>query len=182
MNRSNSKYQKPPIRDRLQYKFDNLMAKGGVGILAALLVLIAITMLFMFSLRVIIGNIFPDETLQGISNMLWRVFMQITDAGGIVEDTESSFLNKLVGIISIFIGLIFFSALVAFISNQFSIKAESLRKGKSAVFEKGHTLVLGFGIQIVDIIKQLIIASYPHGKSSIVIFSETDTHFKLDTE
>lgn len=162
------------VRERLQYKFDNLMARGGSAILLGLFVLIMFTLLVIFLLRVGAGVILPDNSLQDIPDMLWRSFTQIIDAGGIEADEPSTRLNKFIGILSVMLGLVFFSALVAFITNEFTLKVESLRKGKSGVIENGHTLILGFGAEIIEIIEQLILANEYKKKSCVVALSNTD--------
>jgi len=179
MNRSKEKYQKIPFRHSLKYEFDNLMAKGGLSIFFALILLILISFLIMFFLRVIVGIIMPDATLPNLPEMLWRSLLQIIDAGGVEADEGSHIINKILGIISVSLGLIFFSALVAFISNQFDTKIAQLRQGTSAVLEKGHTLILGFGNQVFEIMEQLILADESPKKSSIVVLSEIDK-LKMD--
>ena len=150
------------------------MARGGSAILLGLFVLIMFTLLIIFLLRFAAGAILPDSSLQDIPDMLWRSFTQIIDAGGIEADEPSTRLNKFIGILSVMLGLVFFSALVAFITNEFTLKVESLRKGKSSVIENGHTLILGFGAQIIEIIEQLILANEYKKKSCVVALSNTD--------
>jgi len=157
----------------IQYKFDNLMSKGGISILTGLLMLIVVSLCFLVLLRVAVSTIMPDQTVAGVPDMLWRSFTQITDAGSLESDENSNYLNKFMGIVTILIGLVFFSALIAFINNWFLAKMISLRKGKSAVIERGHTLILGFGIQVIEIIEQLLIANKSQ-KKNIVVLAKTD--------
>jgi hypothetical protein len=166
--------RKFPLRKRLAYKFDNLMAGSGLSIFLGLLVLLMLTLFILFALRIAMGAILPDETLETLPEMFWRTYMQLIDAGAIEEDGDSHLLNKLLGSLSIGAGLIFFSALVAFISNRFEQKLGELRKGKSAVMEHGHTLILGFDVQALEIIRQLIIAGRHQKNGAIVVVSEMD--------
>lgn len=166
--------RKHSLRDRAQYRFDNAMARGGSSILIGLIVLILFSLLIMFLLRVTIGIAIHDQTLKGVPDMFWRSLLQIVDAGGIEEDTSSHILNKIVGVITVLSGLVFFSALVAFIINQFNRKADSLRKGKSKVIEQNHMIILGFGIQVIEIIQQLILSNEPGEKRCIVILADRD--------
>lgn len=170
----NSPPGKISLRDKLQYHFDNLMARGGPAILLGLFLMVLFMLILIFGLRIVAGVIFPDETIQKLPDMLWRSVLQIIDAGGIAEDEPANILNKAIGIAAVLLGLIFFSALVAFITNQFTLKFDSLRKGKSRVIERRHTLILGFGAQVIEIIEQLIIANQLKKRPSIVILSQTD--------
>ena len=87
---------------------------------------------------------------------------------------EANFATKFVGVITIFIGLIFFSSLVAFITEEFESRLKLLRKGKSIVVEQDHTLILGFNDRIIDIIKELVIANESEDYAAVVILSEED--------
>ncbi|MDM8555516.1 hypothetical protein QUF75_12355 [Desulfococcaceae bacterium HSG7] len=162
------------LRERLAYKFDNLMSGSGLPIFMTLVALMLLLMLVLFMLRILLSILLPDDTLKTFAEMFWRTYLQLIDAGGIEEDGEAHLLNKLLGTVSVGAGLIFFSALVAFISNQFNQNLEELRKGKSAVIESGHTLILGFDAQVMEIIEQLIIASRYQKRGAIVMVSELD--------
>jgi len=139
-----------------------------------LTVLILFSLLIMFLLRLLVSATADDPTLKGATDMFWRALLQIVDAGGMQEDTKSGLWNKLVGLISVLSGLVFFSALVAFIINQFNQKAERLRKGKSKVIEQNHMIILGFGIQVIEIIQQLIVANDRGDKQSVVVLANRD--------
>ncbi len=162
------------FRDKFQYSIDNFMARGGFSIFLALLSLFFIAFLSMSILRYIAGFLFPDESIVGTTDKLWRVFLQISDAGAVAEDAESSIINKILGIITIFAGLILFSSLVAFITSQFEQRIDALKKGKSKVIEKNHTLILGFRERIVEIIRELIIANESEKDSAVVVLAEED--------
>ncbi|WP_210410457.1 CASTOR/POLLUX-related putative ion channel [Leptospira adleri] len=165
---------KHTFSDKLRYHFDNFMSKGGGAVFAALITLFLIAFLTLSILRVLGGLVFPDESIQGKGEFLWRVFLQISDAGAVAEDGESNWFNKLSGILTVFLGLVLFSSLVAFITNQFDQKIQDLRKGKSDVLESDHTIILGFGVRVVEIIKELIEANSSESRAVVVILAEED--------
>ncbi len=151
------------------------MAKGGPAILLALVIIVLFLWIIMFILRVLGSFVFPDETLHSYGDMLWRSFIQVSSFGSIDEDLHSNYLNKTLAIISVCIGLTFRLALVALMVVKFRVRLENLRKGKSSVIEKGHTVILGFGIQTIEIIEQLIIFNKSKGgKQAIVVVSNKD--------
>jgi len=96
------------LRERLAYKFDNLMSGSWLAIFLTLTALIMLTMLGLFTLRMAISAILPDDTIQTFSEMFWRTYLQVIDAGAMEEDGDSHLLNKLMGTLSIGAGLIFF--------------------------------------------------------------------------
>ncbi|PJZ68428.1 hypothetical protein CH373_16150 [Leptospira perolatii] len=150
------------------------MSKGGASIFIALITLFLTAFVLLSVLRILGSFLLPDESIQGNSEFLWRVFLQISDAGAVAEDGESNWINKTIGISTVFLGLILFSSLVAFITNQFDQKIQELRKGKSDVLESGHTIILGFGIRVVEIIRELIEANSSESRAVVAVLSEKD--------
>ena len=167
--------QSIPFRQRLQYRLDNFMSKGGMAVFLALLCLFFIAFVIMSSVRMLAFWLFPDAGVEGLSDLNWRVFFQIIDSGSLAElDADSNLASKLVGIVTIFFGLVLFSSMVAFITQQFEERLALLRKGRSAVLESGHTLVLGFGDRLVDMLRELIIANESEADASVVVLASED--------
>lgn len=150
------------------------MSRGGGSVFIALITLFLIAFVLLSIVRVLGGLLFPDESVQGQGEFLWRVFLQISDAGAVAEDGEANWYNKTTGILTVFLGLVLFSSLVAFITSQFDQKIQDLRKGKSDVLESDHTIILGFGVRVVEIIKELIEANSSEKRAVVVILSEED--------
>ncbi|MCB1137472.1 MAG: hypothetical protein KDK23_01905, partial [Leptospiraceae bacterium] len=159
---------------RLRYSFDNFMSRGGMAVFLALLTLFAISFIVLSGLRIVFGLLMPDETSSSIFAQMWRAFLQILDGGAIAEDTDANWLSRVAGIVTVFVGLILFSSLVAFITSQFEAKLAELRKGRSAVLEDGHSIILGFEERILDILGELIIANESESYAAVAILSETD--------
>ncbi|MGJ4746239.1 CASTOR/POLLUX-related putative ion channel [Leptospira sp. SA-E8] len=150
------------------------MSRGGGSVFAALMTLFLGAFTFLSVIRIFGAFLFPDESIKESGDFLWRVFLQISDAGAVAEDGESNWFNKVVGILSVFSGLVLFSSLVAFITNQFDQKIQELRKGKSEVLESNHTLILGFGIRTIEILRELIEANSSESGKAAVILADQD--------
>jgi K+/H+ antiporter YhaU regulatory subunit KhtT len=162
------------FKAKLKYSFDNFMSKGGLSVFSALMLLFVGAFILMSIVRFIVNIITPQENLTGVFDQAWQVFLQISDAGAVAEDTDGNILNKITGIITVFFGLILFSSLVAFITSQFEAKLDELRKGKSNVVEKNHTLILGFGDRVLEIIRELIVANESEKDPSVVVLAERE--------
>ena len=156
---------------RIQYKFDNFMSQGGLAVFLALLSAFFSAFVLMLVIRYVAELIFPNYSSE-YYDLPWEVLIQLIGLRSTEED--ANFIVKIVTVVTIFIGLIFFSSLVAFITEEFESKLASLRKGKSIVVEKNHTLILGFNDRIIDIIKELIIANESEDDAAIVILSDKD--------
>ena len=160
---------------KLQYRFDNFMSRGGWSVFLALLTGFSLTFLVMSLVRYVAEQFFPNlspEYSPATSDLFWEIFVQLIG----LRDTGdgSNLAARIVGIVTIFVGLVLFSSLIAFITQEFENKVQQLKKGKSLVVEQDHTLILGFNDRIVDIIRELIIANESQRDAAIVILSEQD--------
>ncbi len=170
MNNRSSSDQKVPWQKRLQYNFDNFMSKGGFSVFLALLSLFFGAFVVTTIARYIVEFLFPNQNLEGSPDLYWDVFVQLIG----LRDTgdNANLATKLVGVITIFIGLVLFSSLVAFITQEFESRLQLLRRGKSPVVEENHTLILGFSDRVIDIIKELVVANESESDAVVVILSK----------
>ena len=161
--------------ERLRYRLDNFFSKGGTAVFLALLFLFFIAFVVMGSLRLLAFVLFPDENIDEMGFLLWHAFFQIIDSGSLAElDAQSNLAGKLVAIATIFMGLVLFSSMVAFITQQFEMRLSILRKGKSKVLEKNHTIILGFDIRCMEIIKELIEANASEKDAVVVVMADRE--------
>lgn len=154
---------------RLEYKFDNFMSKGGFSVFLALLLAFFGAFVLMTIARYLAEWWFPNQDIEDKSDFPWDVFVQLIG----LRDTgdNANLATKVVGVFTIIIGLVLFSSLVAFITQEFDSKLQSLRKGKSIVVEENHTLILGFTDRIVDIVQELVVANESEDDAVIVFLS-----------
>ncbi|MCP4134579.1 MAG: hypothetical protein GY754_26635 [bacterium] len=166
--------KKSSLKEKFEYRFDNFMAAGSRSIFLTLVLLFFAAFIFTGILRMVIHFIFlTPKKGDSVFTDVWLSFLQITDPGAVGADDGSHILLKLVAIVTIFLGLIFFSTVIAFITTQLEKKIELLKKGKSMVLEKDHVLILGWGEMVVDIIRELIEANVSGKKKAVVVLSET---------
>ncbi|MFL2982846.1 MAG: CASTOR/POLLUX-related putative ion channel [Candidatus Neomarinimicrobiota bacterium] len=169
-----SKNNNYPFKMRLRYKIDNFMSKGSSSIFLALLALFMVGFLIMVFIRGIANAIMPDETLGSWFEIPWRVYVAVMEGSAAETDGDSNWMAKLTSILGVLVGLILFSSMVAFITSVFEAKLDELRRGRSLVLENDHTLILGFGDRILEVIRELIEANESEPDASIVILAEKD--------
>ncbi|KAB8334755.1 hypothetical protein SD80_007550 [Scytonema tolypothrichoides VB-61278] len=158
---------------RLQYNFDNFMSKGGLSVFLALLSLFFGTFVVMTIVRYISELLFPNtNNVESSSELYWEVFVQLIG----LRDTgdNANLATKIIGVITIFLGLVLFSSLVAFITQEFESRLQILRQGQSPVIEENHTLILGFSDRIIDIIKELVVGNESEADAVVVILSQQE--------
>tara|TARA_B000000557_G_scaffold58329_1_gene45290 strand:- start:3206 stop:5134 length:1929 start_codon:yes stop_codon:yes gene_type:complete len=150
------------------------MSRGSSSIFLALLGLFLAGFLVMVIVRLIANSFLPDETLNSLAEIPWRVYVAVMEGSAAETDGDSNWLAKLTSILAVMVGLILFSSMVAFITSVFEAKLDELRRGRSLVLESDHTLILGFGDRILEVIRELIEANESEPDASIVILAEND--------
>jgi hypothetical protein len=71
-------------------------------------------------------------------------------------------------------GIFILSTLIGVLSSGLESKLDALRKGRSIVIERGHTVILGFSGEVFPIIEQLILANENQRRARIVIMADRD--------
>ena len=165
---------KHPLGIRLRYSIDNFMSRGSSSIFLALLSLFLLGFVIMVMVRAVANILMPDETLSSWLEIPWRVYVAVMEGSAAETDGDSNWAAKLTSILGVLVGLVLFSSMVAFITSVFEAKLDELRRGRSVVLEDGHTLILGFGDRILEVIRELIEANESEEDAAIVILAEDD--------
>ena len=163
-----------PLKTRLSYQVDNFMSKGSSSIFLALMALFSLGFIIILIIRSISNFFLPDETLNSWLDIPWRVYVAIIEGSAAETDGDSNWLAKLSSIIGVLVGLVLFSSTVAFITSVFEAKLAELRRGRSMVLESNHTIILGFGDRILEIIRELIEANESEDDAAIVVLANDD--------
>ena len=166
-----------PLKQKLRYAMDNYMSRGSSSIFMALLFTFLIGFLIMVLIRLVANSFLPDETLNSWLDIPWRVYVAVMEGSAAETDGDSNWLAKLSSILGVMVGLILFSSMVAFITSVFEAKLDDLRRGRSIVLENNHTLILGFGDRILEVIRELIEANDSEPDAAIVILAEDDKEY-----
>ncbi len=157
------------MKNKLKYRFDNLMSKGTGMLIASL----AIVTFFMILIVSVIINLTGAGDGKGLLSLLWIGLLHSIDSGTIAGDTGSFLYIAAMFVITLG-GIFIFSILIGLLTTGISTKLESLQKGHSIVIESGHTVILGWSSQIFTILSELIEANSNQKNACIVIMSQTD--------
>jgi len=166
---------KPGIGARLRYWFDNVMSKGLVA-LTGLLALATFIFILIFAAIVVVFHIYPEP--DGVADpldfgeALWANLMRAMDAGAVGGDQGWGY--RFAMLIVTIGGLLIVASLIGIVSGAFNTKVEELRKGRSKVIEKDHTLVLGWSTKVFPIVSEIVIANASRGRSVIVVLADGD--------
>ncbi len=157
---------------KFRYKFDNLMS-GGPMAMILLLAFFSLLVVIISSIVLWFFQIGPEGGEQAnFVEDVWQSLMRTLDSGTMGGDVGWSFrtVTFLVTIGGIFIT----STLIGVLGSGIEGKLEELKKGKSFVMEKDHTLILGWSTKIFTIISELAIANENQKKPRIVVLADMD--------
>lgn len=158
---------------RLIYWYESFISSGPMAMFITLLFLFIFTWFTSILLHLITGS------NSGIGSLLWRGFLQICDPGALEGAGKSDLIGKIISILTVLMGIIIFSLVIAFLTNIFDQKLQDLKKGHSHVMEEGHTLILGWHDKVISIIEELIIAN-ENGKKQVIVILSTKPKEELE--
>lgn len=160
------------LRERLRYEFDKSMSAGPIALIGWL-ALISTVLIAIAAAIIAILNIVPDggEHLD-FGEALWASLMRTLDAGTMGADNGWGFRIVMLGVT---IGGIFVvSTLIGILSSGIEGKLDQLRKGRSKVLERGHTIILNWSPSIFDILTELSVANESRRRPRVVIMADKD--------
>jgi hypothetical protein len=161
------------LRQRWRYRADNFLARGSGALFVSLLLTFLAAIAVIGGLRLLLSAVAPGAA-SDFAHQLWIVFLQLTDPGNMGEDSETPTLMKTAAIVAGLTGVVIFSALIAFLTTSLDQAIAHLKKGHSQVLETDHSLILGWGPRVVEILRELVEANESQSDPVVVILSETD--------
>jgi Trk K+ transport system NAD-binding subunit len=164
------KAAKPGLWTRFRYNFDNSIAKGGAFVaytLAALVVASILIVLIKYALYAVPLLRGENAALPSPDfNTFWGTFTGILGKGG-----EPTWADRVIGILTWAVTITLAASVTGFAVGVINRTFEKLKKGKSAVIESGHTLILGWSNRVYPILKELAIANENVRKPLVVVFA-----------
>ena len=164
---------KHTLRKKIHYWFDNLMGRGAPAMLLLLAGLSGL-IIFVGTIALILFKVSATEGTDtvGMLEAFWMSLMRAMDAGAMGADNGWGF--RVVSLLVTLGGIFVLSALIGVINSGIEAKLDSLREGRSAVLESGHTLILGWSDKIFTILSELAIANANQPKTRIVVLALMD--------
>jgi ion channel POLLUX/CASTOR len=166
--------RKVTLADRLRYRFDNTISRGAVALIGWLF-LVLLALILASTLFVYLTNIAPDAGghRPGFFRTLWLGLMHTIDPGNVGGDTGSwAYLLTMLTVTAG--GILVFSTLIGVIFSGIDQKLADLRKGRSFVVERGHTVIYGWSPEVFPVVAELVKANESRGRACIAILAEED--------
>ncbi len=158
----------------LRYKFDNFMSKGPAALIGGLGLLSLVVIVVGALIMVLAGISTSPESEEGVTFIegAWLSLMRTLDAGTMGGDEGWAF--RAVAFAVTLGGVFIISTLIGVLTSGIEAKLGELRKGKSFVVEKDHTLILGWSSKIFTLISELITANENRKNAVIVVLADRD--------
>src|SRR5512134_3052423 len=148
---------KPSFRQKLQYRFDNLMSRGTPA-MVGMLFLLSLVIVMVAGAIIAIAGFAPENTERlPFTEAAWESLMRTLDSGTMGGDTGTGF--RIVMLFVTLGGIFVVSALIGVLNNAIEGQMDHLRKGRSQVLQNNHTLILGWSPQIFTVLNELMIAN-----------------------
>ncbi|MFM9878526.1 MAG: CASTOR/POLLUX-related putative ion channel [Rhodoglobus sp.] len=163
---------KPTFSERFRYWFDNWMSRGTLALMALLGIATVVLVLVVGVVVAIFRQTPEDDPERSFGDILWGNLMRTLDPGTMGGDSGWGF--RIFMLIITIGGLIIVASLIGIISGAFDSKVEELRKGRSKVLEKDHTLILGWNTKVFPIVSEICIANESRRNAVIVVLADKD--------
>lgn len=162
-------------RRYLRYRFDNLMSRG---VLAQILLLAIVTLILVLitATAIFVFDVVPrdGDEADSFGVVTWKALMHSMDAGTLGGDNTSSWTFLGIMLFVTVGGIFVLSALIGVLNNGFGQMLEGLRRGRSVVIEKHHTVILGWTPKVHTLLPELVEANKNQRNACVVILAERD--------
>lgn len=144
------------------------MSRGPSALIYYLGLLVLASVIFFAAVSLIFGAGPTDNPVTATYNAL----LHVIDTGTIAGDSGNEYI--VIQLVVTFLGIFIFSAFIGILATAIDNRLHNLRKGRSLVLEKDHTLILGWSESIFTVISELSIANESERRPSIVILAHHD--------
>jgi hypothetical protein len=162
----------PSLRERARYRLDNLLARGTVATLISLGIVAGAAVLVSSLLLAIFDVTFAGSQDGGWLEDLWQSTLRVMDPGTMASDVGWG--RRLLAMMVTVFGLLVAGTLIGIIANGVEDRVDSMRRGRSAVIESGHLLVVGGTDRLATVVRQLALANRGRSTSTIVVLTQRD--------
>ncbi|MEO8229460.1 MAG: potassium transporter TrkA [Chloroflexota bacterium] len=157
-------------RDRVRYRFDEFMSRGTIALILGLFA-ISVVLIVLVALIVWLTGLASEDL--DFPTLLRYGLLRTLDPGTMGGDQGTA--GFLLAMFLITLGGIFvISTLIGILNTGLESKLAELRKGRSRVVERDHTVILGWSQQIHTVISEIVSANENQGRRSIVILADRD--------
>ena len=161
----------PGLWPTVRYRLDLALARGPLvvigylGVVMVAIIVVASTILWGAGFKGVNGG--PAVSNPG--EAFWQAMLRVLDSGTFASD--SSWPTRIVSLSVTLAGIFLAGSLIGLIANAVDQQIEQLRKGRSAVLETGHTLVIGWSPRLPTILTELVEVNSNQKRAAVVVLA-----------
>ncbi len=144
------------------------MARGP----SALLGYLGLAVLVMVLLTAIVAVLFGAGPTGNPITAAYNALLHTIDSGTVAGDTGTGYI--ILGLVVTAGGIVIFSAFIGVLATSLDERLVELRKGRSMVLERDHTVILGWSDTIFTILSELAVANESEKDPVVVILADQD--------
>ena len=160
------------LRQRLRYRLDNLLARGTWAVLVWLGAVTALTVLVSAAVLALFGVSYQSDDDSRWSEDAWQSLLRVMDPGTMAGDVGWG--RRLLALAITVFGILVAGTLIGVIAAGVEDRVDRMRRGRSAVIERDHVVVLGGGERLPFIVRELVLAADADRPPVIVVLTEAD--------
>jgi Castor and Pollux, part of voltage-gated ion channel/Calcium-activated potassium channel slowpoke-like RCK domain len=154
---------------RLRYRFDTAMSRG-TGIVILWLAAITFGLVFVAALVLTVFGIgINEDKTPSLLERFWQSLLRILDPGTFSGD--AGWPLRITMLLVTLLGVLIGGSLIGLIVAAVDSKVERLRRGRSVVVERGHTLILGWSPRVFTLISEIVEANANQRRRRIVVLA-----------
>jgi ion channel POLLUX/CASTOR len=157
---------------RLRYRFEHSLSTGVTSVIIWLMIFTIFCGVFAAIVLTLSGTTGLEDEELPLDHAIWDTITQAFDPSGMPWSSPLGY--KIVMTFMELLGIIVVSILIGLITTGISDMIENLRRGRSHVIEKNHTVVYGWSSKIFQILQELVTANENKKNPSIVILADKD--------
>ncbi|WP_239484500.1 NAD-binding lipoprotein [Streptomyces sp. CS081A] len=162
-------YPTPSAEARIRYWFDTTLTRG-IPALCGWLALGCLALVVPVSALLVWTDQRAPASLGARIAAVWRSTGQTMRLGGEVGPPLRVVLSVLLALIA----LLYVSTLVSLITTGLTDRLMALDRGRAAILERGHTVVLGWSEQIPTVVSELVAARTGRRRRVIAVLADKD--------
>lgn len=168
--------QKISTLTKLRYRFDNSIASSGafVGLLALACLVLA---LIYSIIRTATEPLYLQDPAKNFSDLFWSTIAQLFLGAG---RADADWFQRIMALTLWATTITLTATITGFVVTKMNSGIANLKKGRSAIIESGHTLILGWSNRVFPLLNELAIANQNVRKPLVVIFADLDREFMED--
>jgi len=116
------------------------------------------------------GIVFAVVTGDTLPAAMWQVWLLIVDTGAHGE--FGPLHHRVIGLVMTCCGMVVFGFLVGIVTEVIADKVDQLKKGRSRVIERNHTLICNWSDKTIPVISEICIANESLGGGTIVLLAD----------